>query len=736
MSLNPTRTLTRLCAATGGIAVILTAGAFPAAAADGDVEVINTETVQAYTDATGEVQGDPKLYEQLALTGDGAVELANPVETSGLRNLNGFSGLNVEDGDQMVDVEVDGQNDLRSVSSYDEDLPLSISVDYVLDGESISPEDLVGESGDLEVTYTIQNVTSQLQTISYTDGKGGTIEEQAEVMMPMVGSLTTTLPSTFREVDGNGANAAGDGKGGTKLSYTMTLLAPLAEDTVELGYSAEVVDAVAPDASVSALPVNPLDNPTLSNAAKSYKGGAETGEKLAAGASTIDSNLLKLRDGASDLLAGLIKLRDGADKLSTGLQEEAAPGARKLADGAGRLADGTGKAEAGAGQLTDGLGQISDGLDQLSGVEGLQAAQGGIQRLREGVATIRAGFGAVGQEGTLIDGLTRLASGLRDARDGQIQVVGGLEALVAAPPAEGLPLIKLGLDGAVGPGGSLDQLVGGLEQLKNFCAPLPSPTKEQCIGTINFIIANVNGEGGSRDKLQAAANGLGTAITKIEGLLLPGATKIRDGLIEAAPGAEKARVGAIKLAGGVDKVSAGLGELSAGVTRAVDGALKLADGADKAYAGSQELTGGLGQLDDGAGQLDDGAGRLADGLVDAADGSGLLADGLGTAAGGAPKLVDGAQRLSDEGTKKLVAAGEQTAQEYGKQYALIMAGAELAQDGKMIVGAPEESIGLAAYTYEVQGEDGESNRNLAKAVGGLALLAAGGGLFLLRRRFV
>ncbi len=161
MSLNPTRTLTRLCAATGGIAVILTAGAFPAAAADGDIEVINTETVQAYTDATGEVQGDPKLYEQLALTGEGSVELANPVETSGLRNLNGFSGLSVEDGDQMVDVTVDGQNDLRSVSSYDEDLPLDISVDYVLDGEQISPEDLVGESGDLEVTYTVQNVTSQ-----------------------------------------------------------------------------------------------------------------------------------------------------------------------------------------------------------------------------------------------------------------------------------------------------------------------------------------------------------------------------------------------------------------------------------------------------------------------------------------------------------------------------------------------------------------------------------------------
>ena len=131
-----------------------------------------------------------------------------------------------------------------------------------------------------------------------------------------------------------------------------------------------------------------------------------------------------------------------------------------------------------------------------------------------------------------------------------------------------------------------------------------------------------------------------------------------------------------------------------------------------------------------------GAQELADGLFEAAGGSGLLAQGLGTAAEGAPKLVDGASRLSEEGTKKLVEAGEETAQEYGKQYALIMAGAERAEDERMIVGAPDQSIGLAAYSFEIQGEDGEGSRNLARTLGGLALLGAGAGLFALRRRLV
>ena len=242
--------------------------------------------------------------------------------------------------------------------------------------------------------------------------------------MPMVGSLTTTLPSSFREVDGNGANAAGDGKGGTKLSYTMTLLAPLASDTVELGYTAKVVDAVAPPATVSALPVNPLDNPTLSNAAKSYKGGAETGEKLAAGASTIDSNLLKLRDGASDLLAGLIKLRDGADKLSTGLQEEAAPGARKLADGAGDLNDGLGELDAGAGKLADGTQDLRDGTGKLSD---------GAGKLNDGAGKLAAGAGkaSVGS-GDLAEGLDGLLGGLKDLKAGVDALPASVKSQLAA----------------------------------------------------------------------------------------------------------------------------------------------------------------------------------------------------------------------------------------------------------------------------------------------------------------
>ncbi len=929
---TPTSTASRLAALIGASAVVITAGAFPAAAAsDDDVQVVNTETVQAYTDATGKVKSK-RIYEQLALTGNGVVDLANPITTSGLRNLDGFNGFKVKDGEQMVDVKVDGSKNLRSVSDFKGDLPLEISVVYKLDGKEISPSSLVGKSGDLEVIYTVKNVTGRTETISFTDGKGGTVEKEAEVIVPLVGSLTTGLPSNFRDVKSGQANMAGDGEGGTKLSFTMTLLAPLGSDTATFGYTAKVTDAIAPDSSVSALPVNPLESPSFKTAGDSYKGGAETGEELAAGAAKIDSNLLKLRDGAGDLLAGLIKLRNGAQDLRDGLQNEAAPGAAKLADGAGQLSDGAGQLKDGTGQLSAGAtklnggalklnagaGQLSGGLTQLQG--GAKKLDGGAKKLDGGAKKLQAGAGQLADgSGALAAGASKALAGSQQIAAGQAGLLAGLQALKAgvegidesvtaqlavspdyqlligtlskivagigtptdATPAtllgglnglnaglskltssEGLPKakggvdqVKAGLDDAVKDGGSLDQLIGGLTLLNGFScqtatqiptpaltgtplaplAGLPGPV--QCAALTSQL---KSGASDSKTNLTAASAGLGLvssglsdAIDGIDDEALPGIAALKKALFNAgcspaqtdptaadfcgisqaiglvkagvpvlvdtivngiqgqllaglgsanagcnpttslicaaaalaaggadlsgdqglgalSEGAGKLAAGLTELQGGADQLSAGTGQLSGGTGDLVAGAGKLKAGAGKLADGTSQLAGGTGdlvdgasKLDDGAGkladgtsQLDDGATKLADGLSAAAGGSGQLADGLVTAAGGAPKIVDGAGRLSTEGTSKLVEAGQDTAQTYGEQYALMVAGAKRAQNEKMVVGAPADAAGLAAYSFEIKGENGEGGRNVARALAGLALLGAGGAVFALRRRLV
>jgi len=868
------------------------------AASDGDVDVVNTETVQVYVNADGSIESE-RVYEQLVLTGTGTADVANPIEEQGLRNLNGFGTDSVEDGVQNLEVDVDGVERLRSVSDYTGELPLDISVEYRLDGELVDPADVVGAEGELEVLYTATNITAEPQQVTFPDGQGGTVTETVDVPVPMVGSLTTITPPTFTEVDSEQANMAGDGKGGTKLSFTMTLFPPIGSDTAEFGYTAEISDGVVPPSSVSALPVNPLQSPSFKTAGESYQAGSDTGVELAEGAVKIDMNLLKLRDGAAKLLGGLIKLSDGADQLSAGLAGEAAPGARTLADGAGdldeglgkiddgagKLADGAGLARAGGGQLADGAGAlnaglitladgsgqvadgaglvsagaaklddgagqlrdgaqklsvgtgdaltgsrdlrdglqlISGGLAQLNGVEGLPKALQGAKDLEAGVDEIVTKVGTVDTEGTLLWGINQLATKLPAAETGSAQILGGLRVLKGEVPAQspgligakgGVDQVQAGLADAIKAGGSLDQLIGGLDSLKGFC----DADEPACLPTIGALQAGAttsksNLAGANGGLLQVSA-GLGNAIGALDTQLIPGATRLNAGLIEAKNGADLlnangpvlrsgllqvqgglaqlvtgltdavAGVGALsagagdayagsgdladgltlidggagELAGGAGRLAEGTGELSGGARDLSDGAGRVAAGADDAEAGSLkladgafELAGGLGtlaegalKLADGTGEAGDGSGRLAagadelaDGLLDAADGSTRLADGLAEAEDGAPALVDGAGKLSEKGMSKLIDAGEDTAQDYGKLYATIEAGAERADSERMAYGAPADAQGLTAYTYELLGDDGEGGRNMKRGLAALGLLGLGGGAFLLRRRFV
>ncbi|HET8615260.1 MAG TPA: hypothetical protein VFL94_07020 [Actinomycetales bacterium] len=410
-------TLIRAAAACLAVPACAVFAAGPAFAAS-DVVVTNTETIQAHLDASGKVK-DARVYDQLAFTGQGRVDVANPVSTKGLRNLDGFGGYDVKDGKLVTTVSVDGDKRMRTVSDFDKPIPLKISVTYLLNGKEVAPDKVVGASGKLEVRYHVENATATTQQVSFDDGTGQQVTKDAQVVIPMVGSLSTVLPPSFTDVASDQANMAGDGHGGTKMSFTMTLFGPIGSATADFGYTATIKDGEVPPASISALPVSPLESPSFKGGAESYKGGADTGVELTSGATEIDANLLKLRDGAATLLAGLIQLKDGANQLNAGLSGQAAPGAAKLADGAGQLKAGTSELSAGlSGQLAPGAKQLSDGLKTLrSSLADLPvsiAQDPDFQTLIGTMDLLVAGIGNTtsSDSSTVMGGLKQLADGL------------------------------------------------------------------------------------------------------------------------------------------------------------------------------------------------------------------------------------------------------------------------------------------------------------------------------------
>ncbi|MEW1953715.1 hypothetical protein [Terrabacter sp. NPDC080008] len=901
------RTLATVVAGLAAMPTLLMLAASPAAAAttDTSVQVSNTETVQAYLDATGKVDV-ARVYEQVAMKGHGSVELRNPVETRGLRNLDGFGGFDVRDGAMVGHFAVDGEQRLRSVSDYTKKLPLEVSVTYTLDGKPVTPDDVLGRSGHLEVRYTVRNVTGRPQVVTFDDGTGHSASATQSVVIPMVGSLTTTLPDTFTNVGSKEAAVAGDGHGGTKLTYTMTLFGPIGTPTATFGYSADIVDGTLPKANVSALPVSPLESPSFKGGAESYKGGAATGATLTAGATEIDANLLKLRDGAGSLLAGLIQLRDGAKKLDAGLGAQALPGSRELASGAGQLEDGTaqlrsgattakdgsskvaggasrlangaGQLDAGAAklsggasqvddgaaqvagglhllgdnapQLLDGLSQVADGLDQVdAGLTQLYDGVGGLPEqakpLHAGISRLRAGLGAKGLDGTLIDGvdqvraglaaatekdgsLDQLAGGLDQVKDGVSQVRAGIGKGSVSPDTlvGGVTGIRSGLTGALAPTGGVSKLDDGvafarkadcgpgcqtiLGQVQDGLGLLRTQTRAAADGLTKVLtglgdadagleqvtggLGRVSGGLGLlKTKLGAAALGLakvecGLSNTTLKGVCNPevpgllegvglvdgGVSQLVDGVLTKVQGGigtptdhakdktlrggvndlqsgvdllglggldlldavDQITTGADQVHGGTSQVAKGAKDLSAGASTLAKGSGDLASGAGQLDTGVGQLADGAGRLDDGARRLNDGAGQLASGLADAADGTSRLSAGLTDAAAGAPQLQDGAQKLSDDGTKKLVAAGKATAADYGEKYALIEVGAQRAKTEGMAYGAPEGATGATAYSFELAGVDGQGSANAGRAAAAAGVFGLAGGAALLRRRLL
>ena len=308
---------------TAVLAITAVAGLGPGSAFATDsgssgVSTVNTETVQTYLNADGKIDSS-RIYEQLTLTGDGSLTVKNPVDTNGLRNLNGFGGLDTKDGAIEKHYDVNGVAQDRSVSTFDSSkLPLSVDVQYVLDGQKVSAGDLVGATGDVKVTYTVKNLTTKQMPLTFTDGAGGTKTETGYVPIPIVGTVVFDLPKNFTNVQSVAASMGGDGHGGTQMEYLLTLFPPIGSDTVSFDYTAHLTDGMVPPVSFTAVPVDPLTNPTFTTAADSYQAGADTGDKLAEGATKINTNLLRLRDGAGQLLDGLARGRAAGRRRQSG----------------------------------------------------------------------------------------------------------------------------------------------------------------------------------------------------------------------------------------------------------------------------------------------------------------------------------------------------------------------------------------------------------------------------------
>ncbi|MCT2294564.1 YhgE/Pip domain-containing protein [Brachybacterium muris] len=392
----------------------------------------------------------------------------------------------------------------------------------------------------------------------------------------------------------------------------------------------------------------------------------------------------ELADGTSELDDGLGQTADGTEELADGA-DEAAGGTRELADGAWGLADGTRAAADGNRQLADGLGGLADGTDGVAGgsrdlATGLDELAGGVEGAASGTDELATGLDELA-DGTeeLADGATALETGLTGT-DTEPGLLDGADALRSGVEGDGTPENPGLVAGA-------DQLATGLEGYADgvqsaydgLSAGLSG--NDQQAGLVTGSEQVADGSRGVADGLDELKGGLAGDGTVENPGMVALATSLRDqacAAVEADPADVQAQAlcqqaeGNLLYAQSVDGALNGDGtDQNPGLVSAADqvagGAEQVATGVD-AFAGP--VQGAIDTAFNGDGTVENpgliapaqalatGARTSADAAPVLVDGVGQLADGLHAYADGVGEFSDGASELATGARDAADGAGE------------------------------------------------------------------------------
>ena len=546
-------------------------------------------------------------------------------------------------------------NDIYYQGTIDKELPVDVKVSYKLDGKSISPKDLKGKSGKVEIQFSYDNKSKQTVNVN---------GEDVEMYTPFTMVSAMMLSSDeYSNVSVENGKLISDG-----------------DKKIVVGVA---FPGLANDLNLKDLDMD-IDIPETVTITADVKDATVGTSITMASAELMNEFGLNDIDSFDDLQDSIDDLEDATNQLVDG-SKEAADGSKELADGAGTLNDGAGTLASGAGTLADGVntlneksGTLVSGVNTLaSGVgiytagvasiaknsqlisDNMQSLQGGVNKLEEQIAA------------QATQGLGEIKTNINNAKTGVDQI----NSAITTSLGEGKPGVQGILSNAsqalTGADVTIDQndvnVTVNSVSLKNSesvnkiieDSALSDDEKNALKNAINSAITkdnmnieykvelneNGNSKLNSAQQKIATANGLVTTANGALSQLSDSMNTISGGLSALAG---ENGIGQLEAAfaknGSVDQ---GFAQLGQGVSELAVGTQALADGAAELNKNSAPLMAGVTSLKDGGSQLASGVSQLASGANQVADGAGTLAGGTQTLLDGANTLADGNQTLAD-----------------------------------------------------------------------------------------
>lgn len=600
------------------------------------------ESVYVKADASGNVK-KTTVSEWLKNPEKGTIS-----DTSELKDIKNVKGDETfETGSNNVSWKSEG-NDIYYQGTIDKELPVDVKVSYKLDGKSISPKDLKGKSGKVEIQFSYDNKSKQTVNVN---------GEDVEMYTPFTMVSAMMLSSDeYSNVSVENGKLISDG-----------------DKNIVVGVA---FPGLANDLNLKDLDMD-IDIPETVTITADVKDATVGTSITMASAELMNEFGLDDIDSFDDLQDSIDDLEDATNQLVDG-SKEAADGSKELADGAGTLNDG-------AGTLASGAGTLADGVNTLNEKSGTLVS--GVNTLASGVGTYTAGVASIAKNSQLIsDNMQSLQGG-----------VNKLEEQIAAQATQGLGEIKTNINNAkTGVDQINSAITTSLGEGKPGVQGILSNASQALTGAdvtidqndVNVTVNSVslkNSESVNKiiedsalsdDEKNALKNAINSAITKdnmnieykVE-LNENGNSKLNsaqqkiataNGLVTTANGALSQLSDSMNtISGGLSALAGenGIGQLEAAFAKngSVDqGFAQLGQGVSELAAGTQALADGAAELNKnsaplmaGVTSLKDGGSQLASGVSQLASGANQVADGAGTLAGGTQTLLDGANTLAD-----------------------------------------------------------------------------------------
>ena len=679
-------------------------------AADLQQKISKDETVYVLAGADGSVQ---KIIVSDWLKNElGSASLTDKSGLSNIENVKGDESYSIN-GDNMTVWDAQG-NDIYYQGDIQKELPVGLTVRYTLNGKTVSPEQLKGQSGKVTIRFDYEN--RQYETVQING-------QNQRIYVPFAMLTGMILDNdTFRNVTVTNGKLVNDGDRTVVVGLAFPGLQEnlnLSRDQLSIPSSVEITADVT-DFSLG------MTVTLACNDLFSQLGDVDLGSLDAAGSlNKLTDAMDQLLNGSSALYDGLTTLLDKSGELAAGVEE--------LAQGAAAIKAGADSLDEGAAELKAGLADLSEGLNKLSANSA--ALNGGAEQvfdslLETATAQIRAKgltvpdltienyaeelnkliksldettvyenaltqvTAAVEKQRPLIT--QKVTAAVRQEVEAKVTAAVKTEATTAAQAqvAENVirtatRMTKKDYDAAVAAG----QIPQATQDAVNAAiqAQLSDPdVQKQINAAVEAQMASETVKNTIKAQTDAQMKTEKVQATISQNVELQVKKAIAENM--ASDEVQKQLQAASEGSKTLIALKASLDDYNAFYL----GLLDYTAGVDEAAEGSDELYAGAGDLKDGTAELRAGAAKLYAGVLQLKDGTPALVSGVTQLKNGAMQLSEGLQQLNKEGIQKLTKLLQD---DLGDLTARVKATIDVSKDYRSFSGISDDASGQVKFIY-------------------------------------